>query len=220
MTMLTAPAAVQGQDRVSLAEVIPILAGSEIGQLELGPAPAPGTSRMVHAREIRAALRRAGRSVEGLIIPRRTVVQRDARVIHPDELEQLSRDAVDRALGGCQANEITASSDVQIGTGELQIEARGTPPRRSGKSSMVLRLHSNGRVVNTPVRVQYTCPEAVLEPGDFLTLKVRVGRVYATAPGRARQAGRVGDRIRVVNRITGARLLGVVVDSATVEVQR
>ena len=215
---LATPTVVRAQDRITVAEVIPVLAGSEVGQLELGPAPAPGRSRVVHAREVRAALKKAGVDATGIRIPKRRRIERAARSIEPAELAQLARHAIEQALGACHPVEITSRQAVQVGTGELDISASAPRPTRSGQGSVMLALASDGRTVRVPVRVRYDCPPPVIRSGAAVTVIAVVGNVRATAPAVAAQAGRVGDRIHVTNRLTGSRLLAQVVDATTVEV--
>jgi hypothetical protein len=98
---LLAPAIASAQqtaDRITLAEVLPALAGTDLGALDLGAAPVPGGTRVVRATDVRRALVAAGRDARGLDIPRTTRVSREASRLDQDAVERLVRPAVDRVL--------------------------------------------------------------------------------------------------------------------------
>lgn len=215
---LATPTVVRAQERITVAEVIPVLAGSEVGQLELGPAPAPGRSRTIHGRQIRAALRKAGVNARGIVIPKRTRITRQARTLAPEDIAALAAPSIDEALGACSPTAVLPRNEIHVAPGELSVEASAPRPTRSGRATVMVSISSAGTTVRAPVLVEYVCPPPVIRSGSTVTVVAVVGKVRASVPGIAAQHGRVGDRITVTNRLTGSRLLARVVDATTVEV--
>jgi len=212
------PATGAAQDHVVLAEVIPALAGTELGALELGPAPPPGASRVVRRSEVLSALRRAGRDPRGLAIPRTTRIRRDARRLDADALEALSRDAIAEALAPCSMSDLRIDATAVVARGELAVRVEGGPPPRSGPRLVVVILSAAGRETRVPAQARVECPAPVVRPGARVRVIARFGSVEASAPGVARQPGRVGDVIRVRGGSGRASLRARVIDAQTVEV--
>ena len=90
-TLLAAPTSASAQDAIVLSEIIPVLAGSELGRLEIAPAPRPGASRVIRRSQVLRALRDAGHSARGLDIPRSTRIDREARRLDREDLRALVR---------------------------------------------------------------------------------------------------------------------------------
>ena len=217
--LVSAPLTVVAEDKITLAEVLPILAGSEMGATPIMSAPAPGTSRTVRAADIRAALRAQGKDVQGLVIPDATIIHRESRVIAHDELEQMVRPAVTSAFAPCTVNDITIPSQVIVGSGEVGVRAVGTPPSQGGRASANVVLHVGDRDTRIAVGADVVCPPPAMTPGSRVSIVVVVGNVRATAPGTALQSGRVGEEIRVTNNLSNAAIRARIVDGTTVEVR-
>ncbi|HJL19619.1 MAG TPA: flagella basal body P-ring formation protein FlgA [Sandaracinaceae bacterium LLY-WYZ-13_1] len=215
---LLGPAAAAAQSAVHLSEVVPALGGTELGALEVGPAPPPGGTRVIRRSDVLRALREAGRDPRGLAIPRATRIRREARALDGDRIEALSRDAVVEALAPCRLEELTVRGDATVAAGPLEVTAEGQAPRRSGAASVMVILSAGGREVRVPAQARVRCPAPVVRPGRRVRLRVRFGAVIASAPGVARQPGRVGEVIRVQNLQTRASLRARVIDAETVEV--
>ena len=219
----TAPAEVEAQDdrsRVTLAEVIPALAGSELGALDLGPAPAPGNARVLGRAEIQAALRAAGRTSEGLAIPRSIRIERRTRALGRDEIAQLARPAIEASVAPCEIGAIEVRSDATLPEGDPTIRVEGPARPDDGPAVMTVVLTQGAHASRVTAQVRLTCPAAVVRPGSQVRVVVRTGAVVASADGITRQSGRVGDRVRVHVTSTGAFVEGRVVSSSTVEVVR
>ena len=60
-------------------------------------------------------------------------------------------------------------------------------------------------------------PKVVI--GQSVKLVIRIGRVEATAEGKAMEDGHIGERIRVLNLVTNGRLKGRVAENGTVLVE-
>lgn len=210
----------QAQEAISLAEVLPVLQGTELGELEVGPAPAPGDERTVRRREVLAALRRAGRSADGLRIPRAKRIRREARVLEAEALRVLFRSALSARLSPCSIERLRVPDSVTVADGELEVRSDVRPPRRSGSVSASVLLEAGGQVTRVAVRATLRCPPPLVQPGRRVRVVAVVGNVRASVPGTARQAGRVGDVIKVTRSRAGVSLRARVIDAQTVEVVR
>ncbi len=217
--VLFVPALVAAQeDRVHLSEIVPALAGSDFGAIDLGAAPAPGTSRTIRRAEILAAITAAGRSADGLAIPRQARIERRAITLSADQVEERVRDAVEAAVGPCQVDSLVVTTSATIGEGPLDVHATGPARPVDGAAIVMLDLRSGALATHLSARVDLTCPEAVVRSGSHVTVVARSGAVRASAPGVVRGEGRVGDVVHVRVDTTGALVEGRVVDASTVEI--
>jgi hypothetical protein len=216
LLLATTTSVASAQDRVLLEEVIPALAGTELGALAIGDAPPPGTARSVRRSEVIAALRTQGRSADGLAIPRSTRIDRRARTIDSDDFATLARPALEEALAPCSIGDIRAPRTTT--SARFSVRAEATRPLRDGSIPATIVLEANGRETRVSIRAEVSCPAPDVEAGKRVRIVVRVGTVHATAPGEARQPGRVGDVIRVTNLYNRRSFDARIVDDQTVEV--
>lgn len=215
---LTATSA-SAQDRVLLAEILPALEGSTLGAIDLGPAPAPGATRAVRRPEILAAIAEAGRSAEGLDIPRQTRIVRRAIVLTGSDIESRARAAIETALAPCVVERIVVTTSATIGEGDLRVLAEGPARPTDGAAVVMLGLSTGSLATHVPARVDLACPEPIVHSGSTVTVVVRSGAVRVSAPGTARGEGRVGDTVRVRIESTGRLVSGRVQDDGTIEVR-
>ncbi|MEM6960599.1 MAG: flagella basal body P-ring formation protein FlgA [Myxococcota bacterium] len=208
------------QDRITLDEVIPALSGTELGALELGIAPPVGSSRIVRRSEVLAALRRADRNARGLAIPTATRIERQAQELNAERFAEMVQPSVQRAIQPCEVRAIHGPARLTIAASGLDIRAEAQPPRRSGSTGAVVVFRSNGREKRVPIRADVRCPPPIIEPGNRVQVVVQVGAVRATAPGEARQPGRVGEIIVVRTGPTNTQLQAKILDGQQVEVVR
>lgn len=216
--LMSLPARSLAQEQITLDEVLPALAGTELGSIELGPAPPPGSVRTVRGSEIRAALRARGRDARGLAIPAATRVRREVRQVARQELEALVRPRLDEAIGPCEAGEIHLPDRVSLATGEIAIAVEASAPARAGRVSAAVVLTAGGRETRLTVSAEASCPPPIVSPGARVSIVARFGNVTAAVPGVAMQPGRVGDVIRVTNRSTRASLMARVESGEVVRV--
>lgn len=209
-----------GQDRITLAEVLPVLEGSELGAIEVADAPPPGGTRVVRRSEVRSALAAAGQEARGLVIPRSVRVRREARELSREELEALVVAPISERLRPCEVEQVTVPNRVRLGQGDIEVSVDLRAPRASGRTSGFAVLTVRGRDRRIPVRAQVRCPPPAIQPGSRVRIIAVVGNVRASMVGEARQVGRVGDVIRVRSQTTRAALMARVVDSQTVLVVR
>lgn len=214
------PSQAAAQAQITLAEILPALAGSDLGALELGPAPPPGESRVVRRSEVLAALRTAGRDPRGLAIPASTRVRREARALEPEALAELARPAVAEALAPCRVESLSFQHGATLAEGDVEVEVDGSPIPRTGRSVVVVVLRTGSVEVRAPAQAEVECPPPIVHPGQRVSIIARFGAVEASAPGVARQPGRTGDVIRVQSAHSRATLRARVIDAETVEVVR
>lgn len=207
------------QDSIRLAEVLPALEGSELGQIEVAPAPEAGKSRVVTRAEVLAALQRAGRSAQGLSIPRRKVVRRtETPQAKDDELRTVVTPALNEALRPCAVSDVTLPAGVVLPPGQREISAQAGPVGNRSRMNAYVFVRAPGREVRVPVMVSVDCPQVVVQSGRQVRIVAAIGNVRASASGEARQNGRVGEIIRVYNQVTRKMLRAKVIDEQTVEV--
>lgn len=208
------------QARITLGEIVPALVGSDLGNIEIADAPVPGATRVVRRADVVAALRSAGRSADGLVIPSSTRIRREGEHLDGDALTRLALPSIERTMAPCTVTEATVRSELDLPTGERTVEV-GRPDRlESGAIAFQLVIRSAGVTSRLSAQARLSCPAPVVTPGSAVTARVRMGAVRVTAHGTCRQAGRPGDVVRVRIDETGAMIDARVVDASTVEVVR
>lgn len=205
-------------DRITLAAILPALAGTELGEIDLGPAPLPGEARVVLAADVRSALRKSQRDERGLSIPKKVRVVRPERVLAQHEMEERARAALSEVLAPCAVVSLGTMAPETVVAGELTVTAEATVPRSSGRVSAMLKLTQGEWSVTRNVQAVVECPEPVVSAGANVRLIAWIGAVKVSAPGTASQPGRVGDEIRVTNSITRKSLRARVLDAQSAEV--
>lgn len=185
----------------------------------MGPAPPPGSARQVRRSEVIAALRRAGRSRDGLAIPRAVLIRRQVQTLEGEALLDQVRRPIEQRLSPCEVVDLRVSGQVRLPPGDIDMEIDVRRPTRASSSAGGTVLFSvRGTTRRLPFRAQLRCPPPAVSPGASVSIVVQFGVVRASAPGEASQAGRIGDVIRVRNLATRASLLARVVNASTVEV--
>jgi len=212
-------APVPSGDRIRLSEIVPALAGTELGAIDLGAAPPPGASRTIRRAEVVATLSRLGRSADGLVLPREARIARRAVRLSGEEIAARSRTAIEEALSPCQVESVTVSTTATLGEGELEVDVTGPARPNDGPSLVMLDLRTPGGTTHVSARVELRCPDPVVSSGAEVTVIVRAGNVRVSAMGVSRQAGRVGDEVRVRVERTGTLVTARVIDASTVEVR-
>jgi hypothetical protein len=217
MLAMYLPLSAAADDRVLLQEVMPELAGTPLGAVDLGPAPVPGTTLTVRRSDVQRALAQAGLTDNHLTIPRATKITRALVEVSHDELAAEALEAVTDAVSPCELRDARYPNTLRLATGPRSFHAEFMS-LHSGSVSGGVFVESGGRSVRVPVVASLSCPPPEVKPGAQVTAVAIVGPVKATAPAEARQPGRRGDIIRITNRATGASLRGRIIDAHTVEV--
>jgi hypothetical protein len=211
--------AVASNDRILLQEVMPTLAGTVMGAVDVAQAPAPGSSTTIHRADVQRALAQAGlrESLKAKDIPKSVKVSREAAKLTRDELSAQGHEAIVAAVTPCDLGEVRYPSEVRVPAGPRSFRAEFNG-LRSGSLTGALFVEAGGRETRVPVIATLVCPPPEIKPGTLVTAIAQVGPVKATAPAEARQSGRIGEIIRVTNRATGASLRARIVSSRTVEI--
>lgn len=213
-------AAVAAQERVLLQEIMPDLAGTPLGAVDVAPAPPPGSSLTLRRSDVLRALTQAGQrdSAKSLSIPRSMRVSRTLSNVSREVFAAEALAAVTEATIPCDLRDARYPSEVRLASGPRNFRAEFPGGLRSGTLTGGVFVESGGRTIRVPVVVSLSCPPPEVSAGSLVTAVAVVGPVRASAPAEARQPGRRGEIIRVTNRATGASLRARVVDARTVEV--
>lgn len=209
--------AVEGE-HVTLAMIVPALSGTELGDLELAPAPLPGETSVIRASDVKAKLKESGRDPRGLLIPKSVKLVRKKRTVEARELDGLAKAALAPRVAPCSVDQLSTLNAVTLGQGEFELEADALPRKQSGRTNVVLTIRQGERSQRLSLQAVLSCPEPVVQPGAQVRLIVINGAVRVSAPGVANQPGRVGDEIRVTNSLSKKSLKGRVLDAQSVEV--
>lgn len=215
---LFAPLTASAQGRITLAEIIPAFAGSDLGALEIADAPPPGAVRIVRRADVVRALADAGRTSEGLAIPASTRIERAGEHLDEEALARLALPAIERSMSPCEVSEVRIRTELDLPTGSREVEVSRPDRLESGAIAFTVLIRAEGLTSRISAQGTLACPAPVITPGSAVTARVRVGSVRVVAHGVARQAGRVGDVVRVRIDETGGLVDGRVIDASTVEV--
>lgn len=205
-------------ESVTLAAIVPALSGTELGDLEVAEAPRPGQRRTIRGSDVKRALREHGQSARGLRIPSRVTVTRKQRKVSREEVAAKVRASVAAGIAPCELVQLSLLSGWALGAGDYEVSTRLPRAVTSGRRSLVVWIEQGGQRSRISAQVELSCPAPVVAPGASVRLLAHTGAVRVSAPGKALQAGRVGDEIRVTNQVSRKTLLARVVDAQTVEV--
>jgi hypothetical protein len=205
-------------ERVTLAMILPALAGTELGGLDVAPAPLPGESSVIRGSDVKAKLKAGGHDARGLAIPRSTRVTRHKRSLDAGELDALAKAALAPRVAPCNVETLSPLWPMTIAEGEFALEADALPRKQSGRTNVWITVRQGERAQRVSMQAVLSCPEPVILPGATVRLTVNYGAVHVSAPGIAGQAGRVGDEIRVTNQLTRKSMRARVIDAQSVEV--
>jgi hypothetical protein len=179
--------------------------------VELGPAPSPGASRIVSRDEIVRSLRRAGRQAE-FAVPSSTRVTRASEHLASRALAELSRAAITAQLpAGVTLTHAEATSDFTAPSG-TRIGQATIPklPKTKGPfhtTANVELLHEDVRVAIIPIAVVLEISEAAAAPdlrkGAHVTVVVERATLSVSTEATLLKDADVGDATMVVLTATG-----------------
>jgi hypothetical protein len=209
--------------QILVAEILPSLAGTELGVVPIAAEPIPGATITIRRSDVLRALAQAGYSAADLAIPKATRISREVVRISKEDLLDQSQPALAEAAGACELQSARISNDAKVIEGPRSIHAelaiRSVSPRAAKlQVSGSIFVDSGGQRVRVPVVASVICPPPDVMAGSQLTVFAKIGTVRASAPAEARQSGRIGEIIRVTNRATGAALRARLVSSQLAEV--
>ena len=212
---------------IKLADVFPG-APAELGNIDLGRAPPPGSSRVLTRREIRPRVRDAGADPARVTVPATVRVESPAERWTPEEVAVRSDAVVRAALPfGVSLVKLTATQGVVVPPGTEVASARPVIPHGIGRRevTLVAELRRADEVVaRAPLRlIVEVSAEAfapILKKGDRLTVVVEQGNARIGATAVALADANQGDSVwfkvtstgKVLKAKVASRELGVVVD--------
>lgn len=197
--------------RVLLADVVARLA-PELARIDLGPAPAPGGSRLLTRDEIKRAVEGAHAKAPAVLPAAVRVVRRMQKVTVSD-LEQLTRKALDGPAlpRGAALAAVHPAGAVNVAAGWDSVRASlPKKPHRAGvlRSTAVLTFAAGADTLATvvvPVELSLT-PEAAawdLPKGGAVKVVVRRGAVEVEAAAVSTANADVGSVFPAVLRSSG-----------------
>jgi hypothetical protein len=206
--------------RVTLGDLVPALPEA-LRALDLGPAPAPGGSRLVTRDELKKAIADA-KGIEPKTLPAQVRVVRKMRKLDAMTLESEARRAINkRGLSrGATLAAVKAprSADVPDGFDSVRVEI-GKPPRRTGSfltTAMLVFNHGSEELARVAVPIELALGADAATPdlakGAPVKLVVRRGLVEITASALAGVDADVGDTLQVVLKPSGKTLRARLVD--------
>ena len=204
--------------RILLGDIVDV-SSQAASELDLGPAPPPGGSRMVTKDEILRELRAAGQNASGLKLPATVRVTSAARRLTPEQLEALLRPELERSVPASAELKALSVRRGAVLSPRAEIGRVEYPklPKREGtfKSTAMAELTVDGEVVmRVPVSVTLELkPEAArsaLERGAQVHLVIERGAARVSAVGIALTAADVGDvvqfRVQNTQKVLRARV--------------
>ncbi len=197
--------------RLCVGDLLPG-ASARVREVEFGPAPPPGGSRLVSRDEVLNAIRRAGESTVGLRIPASMRITTASVRIAARDVEALVAPSIERALGrGVRLTraeprlELVLPKRYEMGTAVVP-----KPPRHAGpfRTTAMVEVTSDGRVVaRVLVPVVLEVGEEAAHPdvarGGRIAVVIETGGFLIRATATALRDGNVGDVVQVVVANTG-----------------
>lgn len=197
--------------RVHLAEVVPQVPAS-LASADLGPAPAPGASRLFTQEELRKAAAGAGAKVLGSL-PAAVRVVRKMKRLGAADLDRECRKAVTAAglRRGVTLAAVRAPKSADVADGWTSVTAVvPKPPRRTGKlpTTASLTFQRGAEVlarISVPIDLDLGAEAAVpdVAKGASLTVTVQVGLVEISTAALASADADVGEELLVALRPSG-----------------
>jgi len=212
------PKVVVSRPRIVVGDLLE-RAGLLVAGIDLGPAPAPGGSRVFSREEIETAVRRAGASPQGLAIPSTIRVESAAVRTSADDLAAVLRPSIAKQLTtGVVLVKIEPMGDLLLPP-RAQLHSVTLPkaPRMRGnfRTAAVAEFALDGAVIaraTVPVTLDVT-EEAVRADaprGTHVALIADVGSVQITTSAVLLGDARIGDTVSAqvssTNRVVRVRL--------------
>lgn len=205
--------------RVRLGDVYPA-APKELESIDLGPAPLPGSSRLVTRAEIVAAMP-ADAALPADVTSVRVV--RKTSTLSAASVEKLATDALAKTTipKGGQLVAVRPGASIVVPDGWDVVDAKlSRLPRKAGKlkATVTLRFREGATsVMSTDVPVELLMPESAATPdvsrGAKASFIVRRGSVEVRAVATVGADADVGDEVSVTITESGRVLRGRLVES-------
>jgi hypothetical protein len=186
--------------RIRLSDVVP--AAQDLGDIDLGPAPPPGSSRLLPKEELVRLLADAGVETKSVRLPAVVRVIRTARRLSAAEVTELAHPVLRRALpDGARLIALSARRGIVTSkSSELSTVRLPKLPKRVGQVTLTVtaELSEEGAVVaRVPLRAVLEVDERATRPavarGARLDLMIERGAASVSASAVALGDGDVGD---------------------------
>jgi flagella basal body P-ring formation protein FlgA len=207
-------------ERLRLGDVVTGLDATSAA-LDIGPAPALGSERLLTRWQLLSRLGRAAARVGAGRLPPSVLVVRAAQRLTASEIEAQVRSALTARLPqGASLRALHAAGGVVLPKGELSVELEGGP-LVAGRQTLVAHLRASGvsRAVLVTADVAVAAPAALVRRGDRVTVVVRSPGVRVEVAGIAQQGGAVGARVAVLPACGSKLIQALVTGAGIVEVE-
>jgi hypothetical protein len=220
------PVRVVDHARLSLGDII---ANPPEGtaDLDLGPAPPPGSSRLLTHDELERQLRGRGLDLSKISIPASIRIVAAARRISPDKLSELAAPLIEKLLPpGVKLTSVRASYEVVVPP-RTEVQSAEPPRyvRQKGvqRSTTTVQLISDGApVARVPVTIVLEVSEEAARPdvarSGRINLSFERGLVRVSAAGTVMADANVGDKVGVLVVSTGKVVRAKIVSTGEAEV--
>jgi hypothetical protein len=179
--------------RVQLADIM-TAPSNELGAVDLGPAPPPGSTRLIARSEILKRLSAAGHSGKGLTLPHSVRVKSASKTLSTDELSALARPVILGQLKpGVSLSKLRVTRAVVVSPGAV-VGSVKLPrlPKRVGpfQTTAILSFEHDGQLTaNVPLSITLEVSEqatrSLVEKGNMVALVIERGAARITAKGVA-----------------------------------
>ena len=189
--------------RLLLGDAVPTVPAS-MADLDLGPSPPPGGSRLVGRDEMIAAIRRAGLYPNTTLLPSTVRVTSAARHITSTQLATMAAPVISKCLRpGIELKAVEGTSDLVVAP---RAEARcasvsGVPYQKGeARANAVVEFTSDHVVVaSVPVGIVVDVSESAAHPdvsrGAVISLVIERRSMRISAPGTCAIDANVGDTV-------------------------
>jgi len=205
--------------RLLLGDVL-ASAPAGLAEVDLGPAPPPGSSRLLTKAELERQLRERGVDLSKLAIPAAVRVVGAAQHIAPDKMAELATPAIIKELPpGVTLTSVRASYEVVVPPGaEIKSAKLSKIVRQKGtqRSTATLEFSSDGApVANVPVAVVLEVSEQAARPDvvrqSRINISIERGAVKVSGTGQVMADANVGDKVSVLVLATGRVVKALIV---------
>jgi hypothetical protein len=205
--------------RIHLADVSDGYDDGELATLDLGPAPPPGSSRLLSRAEVEDQLRAAGDDAKNLRMPSALRVKSAAKRWSADELREAVMPKLMAALPlGLTFKTAKLNRAIVTSPSVLVGEAHFPKfPKRAGEATLTASVdirQEGATIMRLPVTVVVTVSEAATQPtvskGARVNLVIQHGPARVTALATALSDTELGEtglfRVNTTQRVLRARI--------------
>lgn len=213
--------------RLRVADVVPEIT-APVADVDLGPAPPPGSSRLVPRDEVTTAVRQAGLSIDEARVPHAVRVVSASRHIDPEAFANEAAAAVRSALpAGVSLVRVEPGQALVVGP-RASVRAAVIPPlaKKVGeqKTSATIEIASDGvSVAHVPAMIVVNVSAEAARPdvarGASIAIVIEEHGVHVSAAGSVLSDANVGDVVGVQVASTGRTLRARIVSRSEARVE-